>query len=428
MKNERHIHMIGIGGIGMSALAQLYFSRGVIVTGSDRSPSVVTDLLSKKGIVVHIGHDEQIPEGATHIVYSDAVPPENAERVAARTLRIPEQSYFQALGEVSSHMDTIAVSGTHGKTTTTAMLTKILKDAGKDPTAVIGSLVKDFGGNFVGGKSNALIVEACEYRDHLLELTPRILVITNVEWDHTDWFHSEDAMVETFKKAVSRVPHDGFIVANPRSANIARVLAGASASVIDYSREKIPPLNLIGSFNMQNAQAAKAAAKSFAPDLLEEQIDIPLTSFQGSWRRFEKKGIMSRSGALVYDDYAHHPTAVRETILGIREKFSERRLMLIFHPHLYTRTRDLFDDFASALSLADDVVIAPIFAAREEPIPGVTSDSLAKAVAKNNTHVRSLPNFSAIEQYVREHVRENTLVVTMGAGDIYKVADALVAH
>lgn len=419
--------MIGIGGIGMSALAQLYISRGITVTGSDRAASVVTDLLTKKGISIQIGHGENaVPEGVDLVVYSDAVPKDNTERAHARDMHVSEQSYFQALGEVSSHADTIAVSGTHGKTTTTAMLTKILKDCGKDPTAVIGSLVKDFGGNFVGGNPATFIVEACEYRDHLLELSPRILVITNVEWDHTDWFLTEEAMIETFNKAAKRVPTNGYIVANPSSKNMSRVLADVVGAVLDYSHEQVPALSLLGAFNVQNAQAAKSAAKCFASDLNETDIDASLTSFQGSWRRFEKKGVMA-NGVEVYDDYAHHPTAVRETLKGIREKFPDMRILLAFHPHLYTRTRDFFEDFADALAMADNIVIAPIFAAREEPIEGVTAESLAGAVAKRNPQVRALSSFDVIERYIRHESQPGTIVVTMGAGDIYKVADALVA-
>ncbi len=422
---KTHVHMIGIGGIGMSALAQLYLSRGVVVTGSDRASSVVTELLVAKDIPIHIGHEHGIPKGTTEVVYSDAVPADNPERVQARSLGVPEHSYFQALGTVSRGADTIAVSGTHGKTTTTAMLTKILRDAGKEPSAVIGSLVTDFQGNFVHGTSNAFIVEACEYRDHVLELSPRILVITNIEWDHTDWFKTEEDMVLTFKKAARKVPSGGTIVANMQQRLIRTVLEGAVARVVDYSTEVTPELLLIGSFNKENAQAAKAAAKVFAPDLSETSIDTSLASFRGTWRRFERKGVM-KVGALVFDDYAHHPTAIRETLLGVREAYPDKKIVLLFQPHLYTRTRDLFDAFVESLSLADEVVLAPIYGAREEPISDVTSHHIAAKISERGGRARALDTFADIETCVRQLVTSDTLVLTMGAGDIYKVADALI--
>ena len=244
------LHFIGIGGIGMSALAQLFVDSGVSVTGSDREASLVTELLERKGIKVAIGQKaENVPEDADVAIYSDAVGVENPERVRAEGLGIKQCSYFEMLGEVSKGPSTgsgqgrktIAVAGTHGKTTTTGMLAKILKDAGASPTAIIGSIVKDFGSNYLSagqaglhsstslgaGGSNLFVIEACEYRDHLLELSPQILVITNLEWDHTDYFPSLSALQATFQEAIGRVSADGAIVTNPRDANIAPLLKAA---------------------------------------------------------------------------------------------------------------------------------------------------------------------------------------------------------
>lgn len=397
-----NIYMVGIGGIGMSALAQLYAARGDTVGGEDRSAQPTTQLLEKKGVLVQIGECE-LPEGTELLVYSDAVPETNRARREARSRGVREVSYFQALGEVSKGVRTIAVAGTHGKTTTTAMLTKILVDAGKNPTAIIGSIVKDFGSNYVAGDPRLFVVEACEYRDHILELHPEILLITNIEWDHTDWFKTEAQMRETFDRA----------------------RAGAQ-TVIDatlYSSEPEYELSLIGEFNKDNARAAAAAAKIAFPDITNEQIAHSLKTFQGTWRRFEYKG-KTKNGAVVYDDYAHHPTAIEVTLEAVREKFPGKRVAVAFHPHLFSRTKDLFDGFASALAKADEVVLAPIFPAREVDDGTVSSDMLATAIALENPHVVSLPSLDVVLEALRSS--DCDVLVTMGAGDIYTVAEKLV--
>lgn len=397
-----NIYMVGMGGIGMSALAQLYKTRGHSVSGEDRSAQPTTELLGKKGISVSIGTFD-VPAGTDLVVYSDAIPEDYQARKDARTKGIRQISYFVALGEVSKDMTTIAVGGTHGKTTTTAMLVKILKDAGKNPTAIIGSIVRDFGSNFVEGDPHLFVVEACEYKDHILELRPSILVLTNIEWDHTDWFKTEADMQATFDCARS-----------------------SAKTVIDtsiYSSEPEYELTLIGEFNKDNARAAAAAAKVAFPDITTEQIAESLKTFQGTWRRFEYKGMYK--GVPVYDDYAHHPTAIRATLEGVRQKFPGERIAVVFHPHLFSRTRDLFDGFVTELARADEVILAPIFAAREVDDGTVSSNLLAAAIAKTNPHVVSLPSFDAILDKLK--TMDYDLLITMGAGDIYKVAEKLTA-
>lgn len=420
-----NIYMIGIGGIGMSALAQLYTAHGETVTGSDREAGPTTALLEKKGVTVIIGQKAgNVPTDADVVVYSDAVPYDAAERVRARELGIVEHSYFQALGEVSQGTTTIAVAGTHGKTTTTAMLTKILKDAGKNPTAIIGSIVKDFDSNFVEGSPDLFVVEACEYKDHVLEIDPSVLVITNVEWDHTDYFLSLEDMLRTFNEAVCKVPASGAIVTNPALPHMNEVLKGAVAPIIDYTKEVVPPLTLIGDFNVQNAKAAKAAALVLASDLTDVQIDTSLTSFVGTWRRFEYKG-KTKAGAQVYDDYAHHPTAVAATIEAVRAKFPDKKIVVAFHPHLYSRTKDLFNEFVSALGAADQIFLAPIYAAREVDDGTVSSEALASAIAKNTPAV-ALMDFDAIAAELGK-IGPDSIIITMGAGDIYKVAEKIIS-
>lgn len=418
----KKIHFIGIGGIGMSALAQYFKDQGERVTGSDKEASPVTELLEQKGIKVLIGQSaENVPADAVVVIYSDAVPEDNPERAQARELGVPQKSYFEMLGEVSEGKRTIAVSGTHGKTTTTGMLARILRDAGASPTAIVGSIVKDFGSNYLHGESDLFIVEACEYRDHLLELSPRVLVITNLEWDHTDFFLSLEALQETFRKAIKRVPADGAIVTDPHNKNIAPLLADAKARVVDYTKEPAYELHLPGEFNQMNARAAALAARVVLPDISDDVIKNALADFHGTWRRFEYKG-KTASGADVYDDYAHHPTAVQETLRALRGK-TKGKIIVAFHPHLYSRTKDLLEGFSAAFRDADQVYIAPIYAAREKDDGTISSEMLAERIRANGTDAVAL-DFGAIEAKLRE-AGEGDTIMTMGAGDIYKVADAI---
>jgi UDP-N-acetylmuramate--alanine ligase len=424
--NPKKVYMIGIGGIGMSALAQWYVRAGASVSGADRAASVTTAMLISKGVDVHIGSDAAwVPADADSVVYSDAVPAEHPERARAREFGIRELSYFKALGEVTASERTLAVAGVNGKTTTTAMLAKILRDCGKDPTAIVGSIVSEFGSNFVDGGRDLFVVEACEYRDHLLELSPKILVITNIEWDHTDYFPSLEAMQQTFRTAIARVPQDGAIITNPHDPDIAPLLNNPRPAclVLDYTQEQVPPLKLIGEFNSMNAKAAKAAAKVAYNDLAVETIDAAIAAFNGTWRRFEYKG-ETAAGALVYDDYAHHPTAIGLTITGVREKFPDKRVVVAFHPHLYSRTRDLFKEFSQALAKADETIILPVFAAREAPDPTVSHEALAGAINDLGGHARAVASIeeaaAALAQYDASHI-----LITMGAGDVYKAAEMI---
>ncbi|MCR4275953.1 MAG: Mur ligase family protein [Candidatus Parcubacteria bacterium] len=418
-------YFIGIGGIGMSALAQYFKDQGMTVTGSDRDPSPkVYEVLATKEIEVLVGHNaSNVPTDADLVVYSDAVVDGSegfVERLRARELGIKEESYFAALGEVSKGKKTVAVAGTHGKTTTTGMLAKILSDAGASPTAIVGSIVKDFGSNYLHGDSDLFVVEACEYKDHLLELSPEILVITNLEWDHTDWFPSLEVLQETFRKAISRVPANGAIVTDPANPNIAPLLVNAKAQVIDYTKEPAYELRLPGEFNQMNARAAAAAARVAFSQIENTTIYGSISNFQGTWRRFEYKG-KTKNGADVYDDYAHHPTAVRETLRALRAK-TDGKIYVAFHPHLYSRTRDLLDEFATAFVDADKVFIAPIYAAREVDDGTISSAILAERIRATGVDATALDSFGAIEKALNE-VEQGDTIITMGAGDIYKVAD-----
>lgn len=419
-------YFIGIGGIGMSALAQLLLHEGVSVSGSDREASPTTELLESKGVRVFLQQvATQVPEDADLVVYSDAVPEDNPERARAAELGIEQRSYFQMLGTVSQGKRTIAVAGTHGKTTTTGMLAKLLVDAGEAPTAIVGSIVRDFGSNYVAGSSNLFVVEACEYKDHLLELSPDILVITNLEWDHTDYFPSLEAVQASFRKAVEKVSAHGAIVTDPTNQNLAPVLAHAYARIVDYTKEPAWNLKLPGQFNVDNARAAVSAVRLVRPGLSEETIAASLAEFHGTWRRFEYRGKTWR-GAEVYDDYAHHPTAILKTLRALRAQ-TVGKVYVAFHPHLYSRTRDLLDGFAHAFTDADRVLIAPIYAAREVDDGSVSSEVLAERIRATGTDAQALASFDAIEQALAV-AGPGDVIMTMGAGDIYKVAERLTLH
>lgn len=420
MNFPRSLHMIGIGGIGMSALAQLLQVRGVRVSGSDREASPTTTLLGEKGISVSIGHDGcLIPADAELVVYSDAIPTDNPERVRAREMGVPEKSYFALLGEVSRGATTVAITGTHGKTTVTGMTAKILADIGERPTAIVGSIVRDFGSNFLEGREDLFVVEACEYRDHVLELSPRVLVLTNVELDHTDFFPSLAALQETFRKAIAAVPADGAIVTNPQDQNIVPLLSAARARIVDYTQMAIGSLLLPGDFNRDNARAALAAAQAVVPSMSLEEGVRSLSSFHGSWRRFEYKG-KTPVGAIVYDDYAHHPTAVHKTIAAARERFPGQRIVVAFHPHLHSRTESFLQEFADALDTADRAIVAPIYEARTEAVHTVSNHTLAEA----GQHIEAMDSFDAIRDALLAEPA-GTIIITMGAGDIYKVAEEI---
>ena len=398
------IHMVGIGGIGLSALAQFYKHKGSQVGGSDRSESPVVDMLRAAGIKVDIGHRaENVSSDIELLVYSDAVPKDNVERMRAKELRIEQLSYFEALGNVSKLYRTVAIAGTNGKTTVTAMLGKILIDVGLDPTVIVGSVTSEWGSNFRAGQSDLFVVEACEYREHFLNFRPELLVITNIEWDHTDYFKSFNEYKGAFDKmrALSKIVIDSGL----------------------YFKEQVPELLVPGEFNKENARAAKVAARALAPGISEEAINLSLATFKGSWRRFEYRGLLSR-GAALYDDYAHHPTAIAKTIQTAREKFPDKKIVVFFHPHLYSRTRDLFDDFAKALATADNAYILPIYAARETYDPVITHEALAREVSKQGGRAKSLNGFEEAEVALRKLSRDNVAFL-MGAGDIYTVADKI---
>jgi UDP-N-acetylmuramate--alanine ligase len=433
MKTEKktkcmHIHMIGIGGIGISALAQLYLSKGHIVTGSDRNESIITKMLKEKGILVFCGEQkaENISPDVSFVVYSAAVHKDNPEYREAIQRKIPTLHYFEALGEATCTGTNIVISGTHGKTTTTAMIADILIRFKQKPTVVAGSILTKYHSNFIKGRSSLCVIEGCEYERHFLHLSPTFLVITNIEKDHTDYFKDENDIFSAFREMISRLKKGGALITTREvyeKLGIRSLCKEKETKIIFYEDQNIPNLLVKGNFNEENARAAKCVVKAFDSSLLEKEIDSALSLFQGTWRRFEYKG-KNKNGALVYDDYAHHPTAVKKTLTMVREEFPNKKIVVIFHPHLYSRTRDFFDGFASALALADEAYILPVFAAREAYDPSVRSEVLAEVVTKGGGRGYFVPDFVKATELLRMQ-KENALCITMGAGDVYRITEDL---
>jgi UDP-N-acetylmuramate--alanine ligase len=383
-------------------------------------------MLTSQGVDVYIGHDAtQVPEDTDLLVYSDAIPTDNLERIRARELGIPECNYFEALGRAAEGKKVIAVSGTHGKTTTTAMIGKVLIDAGEDPAVIVGSIVSEWKSNFRAGQSDLFVVEACEYRKHFLNFHPRVLVITNIEYDHTDFFATFDELVGAFREAAGNVEEGGSIVCNAHDASAQRATADATALRYDYSSVTVPVLLVPGEFNRDNARAAKLAVHQIAPHIPDADIDASLASFRGTWRRFEYKGPLP-GGAQLYDDYAHHPTAITKTIAAAREQFPQKKIVIFFHPHLYSRTRDLWDGFVEALATADETYLLPVYAAREAHDPSVSSSALAQAIRERGGNAHVLEAMHDATQALRT-LGPDTVAFTMGAGDVYTAGEAALA-
>ena len=446
-----HVHFIGIGGISMSGLAEILLSRKFPVSGSDSHESALTDQLAAQGAVVHYPQmAENITDDIDVVVYTAAIHPDNPEFRAAQEKNLPMLTRAQLLGEIMrNYKEAINVSGTHGKTTTTSMITEILLEAHKDPTVSVGGMLKDIGGNIRVGGQETFVVEACEYTNSFLSFFPTIEVILNVEADHLDFFKDIDDIRHSFKLFAEKLPEDGLLVINKdikhseyfTQALKCRVVtfghekdADYTANFISYDKFAHPSytlfykgeelaqveLGVTGEHNIYNSLAAVAVARSL--DIPMEVILRGLKRFTGTDRRFQKKG--SVNGFTIIDDYAHHPQEIAATIEAAK-KYPHRKLWIVFQPHTYSRTAALLDDFAGALSQADEIVLADIYAAREKNTIGISSDDLRKHMLEQNTNVYYIPKCEDIEDFLLQHVEEGDVLITMGAGDIYKVGDDL---
>ena len=401
----KKIFFIGIGGIGISALAKMAISRGIEVSGvnDDESPKTL-DSLREVGTTIFFQNDfKELPEVDLY-VYSDAWLYKGPEIIEnAKKTSKPVLSYFEALGEFAKEYKVIAISGTHGKTTTTAMVAEILVDAGLDPTVVVGSFVKKFDSNFRKGNSEYLVVEADEYNRHFLNFNPFITVITNIEADHLDCYKDLADIQNAFDKFLSQ----------------------SENKILDYTRylEKVPRLSIPGIHNRMNAAAALAVADFLK--IKEEDAQKSLAQFSGTWRRLEKKGETS-AGTIIYDDYAHHPTEIKASLEALRELYpvGEKKITIVFQPHLYSRTKALFNDFAKAFKGTDNIFLLPIFFAREGKDESISSEKLASAICLAGDKAKAFPDFESAENFVRGlNLGKNDVFITMGAGEAYKVAD-----
>jgi len=429
----KKVYFVGIGGIGVSAVARMMLHDGKEVRGSDSNASLITEELEKASAKIDIGQSANFIDKDTDIViYTIAIAEYDKPLLEKIThLGIPAISYPEALEIISKDKFTIAISGTHGKTTTTAMIAHAMISTGLDPTVIVGSMMLDTNpstssgqaSNFIAGKSKYFVAEACEYRRSFLHLNPKILVITNIDADHLDYYKGISDIENAFGELAEKVPEDGFLVCNARDERLASVIARCKGKVIDYTLNDTPvDISFPGKHNQQNADAALAVLSALG--IKESDARKALETFAGTWRRFEYKGMLP-NGALVYDDYAHHPNEIRALIEGVKEEYSGLRIVTIFQPHLYSRTKSLFADFTKAFAGVDEALFAPIYPAREEFDPSISSKMLADAVVKEGIPAQSFESFQAIVDYLKQTATSRDIIITVGAGDIFQVGDML---
>lgn len=417
-------HFIGIGGIGISAVARMMLGEGKQVSGNDTAQGAVVDELVKLGATFTIGQSiDLVPKDADIVVYTKAIEVADPKFLdELKMLGVPALSYPETLTIISKNKYTIAVSGTHGKTTTTAMIANVLLETKTDPTVIVGSMLISHNSNFIGGLGQYLVVEADEYRRAFLNLHPKILIITNIDKDHLDYYKDLEDIQSAFHELALRIPADGFIVCNPSLPNVTPVLDGVTAKVVDYAQVgDVPTLQFPGKHNIENAQIALAVAEVLGLD--QALTRHALIDFKGTARRFEFKG-ESSNGALVYDDYAHNPQKVRAAIAGAREKFPGQKIIAVFQPHLFSRTKLLLNEFAESFGDATEVIVLPIYPARETDDGSINSARLAQEIGKYHGSVQVL-DFDQAITYVKENTDKEDVVITIGAGEAYKVGEAL---
>lgn len=472
----KKIHFVGVGGIGVSAVAKMFVRIGKEVSGSDVTSSEIVDDVVKSGIKVFIGHKENnLSKDVDLLVYSDAIPENNPEREKAKKLGIPEMSYFELIGDFSREKFTIAISGTHGKSTTTALAGLMLASGGLDPIVIVGSKSKAFkGGNLRHGRTKYFVVEACEHEAHMLHLRPKIIILTNIEEDHLDFYKNISNIKQTFLRYANLLPENGLLIINNDDPVIREIIysnkdalekkikiisfaiennadiRGINLRVHDIqlgeNSDKIERcqrfeimrgrdnlgefvLRVPGKFNVYNALAAIACALSFNIPL--QKIKTVLKKFDGIWRRFEK--ISEKDGSIVISDYAHHPTEIRETLKAVRDFYPGRRIVLAFQPHQYDRTQKLFNDFVLSFDEADVLILNEIYGVvgRENDEQLVSSKDLIKKIEERDSKrnfSRDIfygENLKETKKIIKSNIKQGDIIVVMGAGDIYNIAKDL---
>ncbi|MDI6778127.1 MAG: UDP-N-acetylmuramate--L-alanine ligase [Patescibacteria group bacterium] len=449
----KKIYFIGIKGSGMVALVEILSRRGFEATGSDTHEKFFTDDILKKKLFVkyHEGFDAvHLTSDIDLVIYSTAYNEKNNEEFkAAKYKMIPMVSYPEILGILFNQKYGIAVSGTHGKTTTTAMLAEIFRVAGLDPTAVVGSLVRQWRGSALVGRSDFMIIEADEYQGKFDYYFPQSAILTSADWDHPDYFKTPDDYKKTFIKFVQKIPRHGFLVVSGDRSDTLEIAKSAKCNVIRYGFEKDNDLKIknyelrdgkqffdlsisgkdLGSFeleipgkhNVLNAAAAVAMGYKFNANL--EKIREALSDFEGTSRRFEYIG--ERNGAILIDDYGHHPEEIKATLRAAREFFPKRRIWCVFHPHTFTRTKALLSEFSQSFEDADRVIVLDIYGSAREAQGGVHSNDLVKLAKKYHKSVEYIPTIPETVEFLKDKINREDLVIAMGAGNVWEVAEGL---
>lgn len=422
----KKIYFIGIGGIGMSALARYFHFHNVSVLGSDLGFSDICIALQKEGMTIYGAQAaEHIPDDVDCIVYTLAIPKNNPEFVRAKEMGVPMFTYAEMLGKISENSFTVAISGTHGKTTTTGMIASTLKAAGKNPNVIVGSMLVEGRSNFVPGTDNMFVVEACEYKRSFLNLHPNIVVITNIEEDHLDYYKDLADIQRAFMELCEKLPADGKIVCDMGAPNLAPIVARFPDKIVDYADfvVQVPELMVFGAHNIQNGAATLAVAQTLSLDM--KRASEGLAGFRGTWRRLEFKKKLQH-GALLYDDYGHHPTEISVTLDALRAKFSDKKIFVVFQPHLYSRTKSFFNEFADVFARkADHVILTPIYAAREIDDGSVSSLMLAEEINEMGGRAEHLLNTQDLITKVGQ-LDESWVALLLGAGEAYLFADILI--
>lgn len=446
-----HVHFIGIGGISMSGLAEILSEEGFTISGSDARKSELTQHLEAKGIRIFYGQKaSNIIPGIDLVVYTAAIHEDNEEWQAARSKGIPMLTRAQLLGQIMDNYEkSIAVAGTHGKTTTTSMISQILLAANTDPTITVGGILQAIGGNLRVGDSEVFISEACEYTNSFLNFRPRYSIILNVEAEHLDFFKDLDDIRHSFRSFAANTLPGGATIINGEIADYSALVEGLPQQIITYGPdssydyyatdityndkacasftamhkgEKLfsVTLNVPGQHNVSNALASIALADTMG--LAAEAVTAGLFQFGGADRRFQYKGTVD--GVTVIDDYAHHPTEIRATLTAAAN-YPHKRLVLVFQPHTYSRTKAFLDDFAEVLSLADVIVLADIYAAREQNTYGVSSRDILARLKERGKECFYFPSFEEIEKFLLKNCMNQDLLITMGAGNVVEIGEAL---
>lgn len=454
IRDAHTIFLVGIKGVGMTGLAQILQSQRKNVRGSDTEEKFFTDAVLQRAGIPYVEQftAENITDDIDLVIHSAAYGSDHPELQAARTKGIPVQAYQEALGELSRNMDTIAVTGSHGKTTTTALCGVLHTAIGSDPTVLVGSEVFEFNGNARVGKGREFILEADEYKKKVLDLTYTTLVITNIDYDHPDVYASAKEYSTMFQEAVDRLPVEGVLVTNmhdvesnelstPKtiqhrtigrdatawlSAKNIEEKNGTTQAEIYHNDTKLLDIqtSLIGEFNIDNILAALATLSIEEIQSNKEVVEEALQQFTGTRRRFERIG-ESKSGALLFDDYAHHPTEIRATLKAARQRYPNKTIWCVFHAHTYSRTEAFLDEFATAFEDADHVIIPDIYSSAREKEGKVRGKELAEAIGKHHDSVQHMATFDEITAHLEQLIDNDDIVIAMGAGDVWHVATTL---